>query len=185
MMDFSRIIRKVSLFYTRKPLYRAEHVDVADQLEAELDSWIADLPPWINPLAELQESFQALKEPDWCRRHRLVLELSKYCYVQESISVLKLRSGYNNVRMALFRGYIDLYSHEIAAGNEGQLSAMLQCADKCVSSAQRTIELMHETFKWHDYFRSWYTRLSNTNHKLLSASLTLVCLSGGITQPTL
>lgn len=63
--------------------------------------------------------------------------------------------GYYNVKLALFRGFIDLYVNSASTGNTAALGALLQCANKCVSSAQRTIELMHETFRLHVYFRTW------------------------------
>lgn len=75
MVDFGRIVRKVSLFYTEKSVFRAEHMEVANQLELELEAWLAKLPSWISPISLQEQSQDALREPEWCHRHRLVLEI--------------------------------------------------------------------------------------------------------------
>ncbi|KAH8883540.1 hypothetical protein GQ53DRAFT_732448 [Thozetella sp. PMI_491] len=139
MVDLARIIRKVSLFYAALPPTCTEKIERALQLEAELDAWLLGLPLWIRPETPHHRLASALREPEWCRRHRLVLELR-----------------YHNVKLALFRSFIDLCASNTLAGDNPSSDLLYQCANKCVASAQRTIELVYDTFKVHEYFRTWW-----------------------------
>ncbi|CAK7229853.1 hypothetical protein SBRCBS47491_007388 [Sporothrix bragantina] len=153
MVEFSHIVRKVSLFYTEAPAHRIDHTGTAFRLESELDAWFMGLPPFIQPGSSGSRSADSLREPEWCRRQKLVLELRYY-----------------NVKLALFRGFIDLYVNNASMGNTAVLGALFQCANKCVSSAQRTIELMHDTFRMHVYFRTWWY---NTTYIMVAAAALL------------
>ncbi|CAK7213941.1 hypothetical protein SEUCBS140593_002017 [Sporothrix eucalyptigena] len=153
MVEFSHIVRKVSLFYTEAPAHRIDHTGTAFRLESELDAWFMNLPPFIQPGSSGSRSADSLREPEWCRRQKLVLELRYY-----------------NVKLALFRGFIDLYVNNASMGNTAVLGALFQCANKCVSSAQRTIELMHDTFRLHVYFRTWWY---NTTYIMVAAAALL------------
>lgn len=77
MVDFGRIIRRVSIFYTTELSYRVENIEVAYQLENDMNIWLTSLPAWIRPGSEESRSANSLREPEWCRRHRLVLEIRK------------------------------------------------------------------------------------------------------------
>lgn len=166
MVEFSHIVRKVSLFYTEAASQRIEQTSTAFHLEQELDAWFMSLPPFIQAGSSASMSADSLREPEWCRRQKLVLELRYY-----------------NVKLALFRGFIDLYVNNASLGNTPALGALFQCANKCVSSAQRTIELMHETFRLHVYFRTWWY---NTTYIMVAAAALLSYIkrarAGGISS---
>lgn len=75
MVEFSHIMRKVSLFYTEAPTHRIEHTSTAFRLENELDAWLMSLPPFLQPGSSGRGSADSLRRPEWCCRQKLVLEL--------------------------------------------------------------------------------------------------------------
>lgn len=66
MVQFGRIMRKVSIGIYHSQLPTPETIGLACEIEREMDSWINSLP---------QRRGASLREPDWRRKQRLVLEL--------------------------------------------------------------------------------------------------------------
>ncbi|KAJ9315131.1 transcriptional regulator family: Fungal Specific TF [Paecilomyces variotii] len=136
MVDFARIIRRVSVkvYHSKAPLQ--DKLQLSSKIERQLDAWLSGLPHKIRPdvLAERQ-SFTSLKDPKWARRQRLVLCVR-----------------YHNVKMLLFRPFL---AH--AARNPEHTSAELEAAvSKCLSSAEKTIDIIHDTYTMHTFFRCWW-----------------------------
>jgi hypothetical protein len=77
MVDFAQIIRRVSviIYHTRSTWQ--EKMIQACQIERELETWVARLPERIKPFSPRERVLWSLKEPKWCRRQRLVLNISK------------------------------------------------------------------------------------------------------------
>lgn len=70
MVHFGRIIRKVSIGIYHSKLPTPETIGFACEIEGEMDSWMESLP---------QRRGASLRDPDWRRKQRLVLELSQSC----------------------------------------------------------------------------------------------------------
>ena len=66
MVQFGRIMRKVSIGIYHSQVPTPETIGLACEIENEMDSWVDALP---------QRRGASLKEPDWRRKQRLVLEL--------------------------------------------------------------------------------------------------------------
>ncbi|KAM0370027.1 hypothetical protein ACHAPY_010706 [Fusarium culmorum] len=143
MVQFGRIMRKVSIGIYHSQLPILETIGLACQIERELDTWLDGLP---------QRRNISLRDPDWRRKQRLVLELR-----------------YHNVMMLLFRPFVTRCSTR--ESDEQPSDALNGAVDKCVSSAQRTIEIIYETYKVHTYFRTWWY---NTTYITIAASVLLL-----------
>lgn len=87
MVEFSHIVRKVSLFYTEAPSHHIDHTGTAFHLESELDAWFIGLPPFIQAGSSGSRSADSLREPEWCRRQKLVLELREYLFILSLVKV--------------------------------------------------------------------------------------------------
>lgn len=68
MVQFGRVMRRVSIKVYHSRLPPAETVCIALGLSREIDEWFESLP---------QRRDSSLKEPEWRRKQRLVLELSE------------------------------------------------------------------------------------------------------------
>lgn len=77
MVDFAQIIRRVSvvIYHTRSAWQ--EKMMQASQIERELEAWVVRLPEKIKPFSPGERLGGSLKEPKWCRRQRLVLNIRK------------------------------------------------------------------------------------------------------------
>ncbi|KAL2856290.1 RmlC-like cupin [Aspergillus pseudodeflectus] len=211
MVDFAQIIRKVSvqIYHRRMPLVEKLHVALA--IEAELDGWMASLPGWIRPefvdggTGESGEAGaidgaggrNALRDPKWARRQRIVLGLRYY-----------------NVKMLLFRPFLNHYtsrsqskgqarhqSHGRRSSVQDQGHAhpalssagnhpdeftstspststsdilITQVVRKCLDAAERTIAVMHDIYRLHTFFRCWWY---NTTYITFATSTLLLPLS--------
>ncbi|KAL2787368.1 hypothetical protein BJX66DRAFT_327911 [Aspergillus keveii] len=211
MVDFAQIIRKVSvqIYHRRMPLVEKLHVALA--IEAELDGWMASLPGWIRPefvdggsgeggeagANEGASGRNALRDPKWARRQRIVLGLRYY-----------------NVKMLLFRPFLNHYTSRTQSKGQAQhqsqgrrLSvqdqghthpALSSAADqpdeftstspststsdilitqvirKCLDAAERTIAVMHDIYRLHTFFRCWWY---NTTYITFATSTLLLPLS--------
>jgi len=150
MLPFARIVRKVSSFIYRSGSSVRDQTSKAFQLRAELDEWLASLPERLRPRQkDTLNAMQLMKDPEWARRQRVVLELR-----------------YLNVNMILFRPFLICTIRNTRQGTPELDSAV----SKCVQAARRSIELMHETFCKHSYFRTWWY---NTTYILYAASIIL------------
>ncbi|KAM0224053.1 hypothetical protein ACHAQD_002418 [Fusarium lateritium] len=147
MVQFGRIMRKVSIGIYHSQLPTLETISLACEIEREMDIWVDSLP---------QRRGASLRDPDWRRKQRLVLDLR-----------------YHNVRMLLFRPFVTQCARE-----SSQLPAELMTAvDKCISSAKKTIETVYEAYKVHTYFRTCSqkdTRWYNTTYITIAASVLLL-----------
>ncbi|RFN44219.1 zn(ii)2cys6 transcription factor [Fusarium flagelliforme] len=141
MVQFGRIMRKVSIGIYHSQLPTPETIGLACEIEREMDSWVDALP---------QRRGASLREPDWRRKQRLVLELR-----------------YHNVRMLLFRPFVTYYARERLQPSDELMAAV----EKCISSAQKTIEIVYEAYKVHTYFRTWWY---NTTYITIAASVLLL-----------
>ncbi|KAK2804761.1 hypothetical protein FQN51_001402 [Onygenales sp. PD_10] len=135
MVTFAHIIRKVSIgiYHSNSPV--EDTISLALEIEEELDLWLRNLPDNIRPSPLRPPHMGALKEPKWCRRQRLVLEIR-----------------YHNVKMLLFRPYLSYYIQNQKLAPD----IVKTVVDKCLSSARRTIEIMYDTFRVHVFFRTWF-----------------------------
>ncbi|KAJ4129069.1 hypothetical protein NW768_007600 [Fusarium equiseti] len=141
MVQFGRIMRKVSIGIYHSQLPTPETIGLACDIEREMDSWVNSLP---------QRRGASLREPDWRRKQRLVLELR-----------------YHNVRMLLFRPFVSHYARERLRPSDEFMATV----EKCISSAQKTIEIVYEAYKVHTYFRTWWY---NTTYITIAASVLLL-----------
>ncbi|KAK2739894.1 hypothetical protein FQN55_009067 [Onygenales sp. PD_40] len=121
MVTFAHIIRKVSIgiYHSNSPV--EDTISLALEIEEELDLWLRNLPDNIRPSPLRPPHMGALKEPKWCRRQRLVLEIR-----------------YHNVKMLLFRPYLSYYIQNQKLAPD----IVKTVVDKCLSSARRTIEII-------------------------------------------
>ena len=79
MVDFAQIIRKVSVQIYHSRFTLQDKLQLALQIEQEMDRWVARLPPRIKPGLQGQPvSGGALRDPKWARRQRLVLGIREY-----------------------------------------------------------------------------------------------------------
>ncbi|RGP75341.1 hypothetical protein FLONG3_5731 [Fusarium longipes] len=141
MVQFGRIMRKVSIGIYHSQLPTPETIGLACKIEREMDSWVDALP---------QRRGASLRDPDWRRKQRLVLELR-----------------YHNVRMLLFRPFVTQCARERLQPSD----ELMRAVEKCISSAQKTIEIVYEAYKVHTYFRTWWY---NTTYITIAASVLLL-----------
>jgi hypothetical protein len=79
MVDFARLIRRVSIEIYHLEVRLNEKVQSALSIEAQLDLWVDGLPATIRPhLSKEQGPLAALRDPKWARRQRLVLGIREY-----------------------------------------------------------------------------------------------------------
>jgi hypothetical protein len=82
MVEFSRIIRRVSVEIYHSKLTLQEKTQYALNIERQLDQWVAQLPAKIRPqVSGERSSLGALRDPKWSRRQRLVLGIRKSCSI--------------------------------------------------------------------------------------------------------
>ncbi|KAJ4258989.1 hypothetical protein NW762_008077 [Fusarium torreyae] len=141
MVQFGRIMRKVSIGIYHSQLPTLETIGLACDIEREMDDWVNSLP---------QRRGASLRDPDWRRKQRLVLDLR-----------------YHNVRMLLFRPFVT----QCARNSTQPPYELMAAVEKCISSAQKTIEIVYEAYKVHTYFRTWWY---NTTYITIAASVLLL-----------
>lgn len=81
MVDFSKITRDVCL-----KIYLADNtvprtIELANQIEQDLDRWVQSLPEAIRPdsLVAHSTSLRSAKDPKWMKRQKLVLTIRTCC----------------------------------------------------------------------------------------------------------
>lgn len=59
-------------------------------------------------------------------------------------------AGYHNIRILLFGSFL------LRATNRGTMTpAAQQYVQKCLDSAKETIDIIYDTYRHHDFFRTW------------------------------
>lgn len=135
MVDFSRITRHVCIkvYLTQNSLSRT--VELASQLDQVLNEWLAGLPESTRFLQTANQSIlSSSKEAIWMKRQKLVLNIR-----------------YLNLRILMFGSILLTSSHAERSAIPGSYDGIQRCLD----SAKATIELIYETYKHHEFFRTW------------------------------
>lgn len=79
MIDLAQIIRRVSIQIYHSRISLQEKLQIALQIEMEMDRWLARLPERIKPdFGANRLARSALRDPKWARRQRLVLGIREY-----------------------------------------------------------------------------------------------------------
>jgi hypothetical protein len=154
MIDFAQIIRRVSVQIYHSRITLQEKLQLALQIEMEMDRWLARLPERIKPdIGAYRLSQSALRDPKWARRQRLVLF-----------------SGYYNVKMLLFRPFLSHFTRKLRhPPNE-----LEETIAKCLDAAMKTIEVIHDIYRVHTFFRCWWY---NTTYVMFATSTLLLPMS--------
>lgn len=154
MVEFARIIRKVSVcvYLTATPV--ADRIEHAAKIETEMDKWILTLPKAIRPqLNDILDNMGIVKDPMWAKKQRHTLKFRYY-----------------NVKMVLYRPFLLHAGHTQAPRTERRIEGLDLAVSKCVTAAQNTIRLMHHMYCNASYFRTWWY---NTTYTLYAASIIL------------
>lgn len=78
MATFGRdIVRTVSTDIYHSPVLVPDNIEIAFQIGSQMDGWLASLPHRVGMTSEGGRQLGALREPEWRRRQRLVLEIRK------------------------------------------------------------------------------------------------------------
>jgi len=150
MIPFAQVVRKVSVFIYLSGSSVRDQTSKAFGLEQQLDQWFASLPEKLRPDPGVgQNTLRLMKDPEWARRQRIVLELRHL-----------------NVKMILFRPFLICATRNTRQGTP----ALDTAVSKCVQAAKSSIDLMHTTFCKQSYFRTWWY---NTTYILYAASIIL------------
>lgn len=151
MVDFARILRKVSVSLYLSDAAMDVKLDQVGGIQAEMDVWLGSLPIPIRPdLSSIgAEATVISKDPPWAKRQRHTLKLRYY-----------------NVQMVLYRPFL-LYTARSGGHCQGTFQ---QAVSNCVSAARNTINMIHHMFCTYSYFRSWWY---NTTYTLYAASIIL------------
>ncbi|RAK71414.1 RmlC-like cupin [Aspergillus fijiensis CBS 313.89] len=151
MVDFAQIIRRVSvqIYHSRITLQEKLHLGL--QIETELDRWMARLPDRLKPDMMERATGGALRDPKWARRQRLVL-------------------GYFNVKMLLFRPFLSHFTRKL----RHPPMELEQTIAKCLDAAMKTIEVIYDIYRIHEFFRCWWY---NTTYVMFATSTLLLPMS--------
>ncbi|KAK4947786.1 hypothetical protein LTR10_013294 [Elasticomyces elasticus] len=156
MVDFAKIIRKVSVcvYLTSTPI--ATRIENANRIETEMDQWLLTLPKAIRPqVNDLSDNMGIMKDPMWAKKQRHTLKFRYY-----------------NVKMVLYRPFL-LHAGRTQASRTAISSSeagLNLAVSKCVTAARNTIRLMHHMYCNASYFRTWWY---NTTYTLYAASIIL------------
>ncbi|KAJ5574058.1 uncharacterized protein N7459_008485 [Penicillium hispanicum] len=154
MIDFAQIIRRVSIQIYHSRITLQEKLQLALQIEMEMDRWLARLPERIKPdIGAYRLSRSALRDPKWARRQRLVLGIRYY-----------------NVKMLLFRPFLSHFTRKL----RHPPSELEETIAKCLDSAMKTIEVIHDIYRVHTFFRCWWY---NTTYVMFATSTLLLPMS--------
>ncbi|KAF9252862.1 transcriptional regulator family: Fungal Specific TF [Penicillium roqueforti] len=154
MIDFAQIIRQVSVQIYHSRISLQDKLQLALQIEMEMDRWLARLPEMIKPdIGGYRPSRSALRDPKWARRQRLVLGIRYY-----------------NVKMLLFRPFLSHFPRKLRHSP----SELDQTFDKCLDAAMKTLQVLHDLYRVHTFFRCWWY---NTTYIMLATSTLLLPMS--------
>ncbi|PYH78106.1 RmlC-like cupin [Aspergillus uvarum CBS 121591] len=151
MVDFAQIIRRVSVQIYHSRITLQEKLHLALQIETELDRWMARLPDRLKPDMMERANGGALRDPKWARRQRLVL-------------------GYFNVKMLLFRPFLSHFTRKL----RHPPMELEQTIAKCLDAAMKTIEVIYDIYRIHEFFRCWWY---NTTYVMFATSTLLLPMS--------
>ncbi|KAI9374232.1 fungal-specific transcription factor domain-containing protein [Aspergillus egyptiacus] len=162
MVDFARLTRKVSVQIYHSRLSLREKLFVALAIESEMDTWIAQLPEHIRPdfVTGLVINRNALRDPKWARRQRVVLGIRYY-----------------NVKMLLFRPFLSHFTSfpsQLQTAEPELRSTLVATVSKCLEAAEKTITIIHDIYRLHTFFRCWWY---NTTYVTFATSTLLLPLS--------
>ncbi|KAJ5709472.1 hypothetical protein N7493_010806 [Penicillium malachiteum] len=154
MIDFAQIIRRVSVQIYHSRITLQEKLQLALQIEMEMDRWVARLPEKLRPdVGNHNPSRSALRDPKWARRQRLVLRIRYY-----------------NVKMLLFRPFLSHFTRKL----RHPPSELEEAINKCLDAAMKTIEVIHDIYRVHTFFRCWWY---NTTYVMFATSTLLLPMS--------
>lgn len=153
MVDFGQIIRKVSVQIYHSRFTLQDKLQLALQIESEMDKWVVRLPSRIKPdLKGQPASSGALRDPKWARRQRLVLgirELSSPVALRRQLTV---DAGYYNVKMLLFRPFLSHFTRKL----RHTPAELEETITKCLDAAMKTIDVIYDIYRVHTFFRCWF-----------------------------
>ncbi|RAL14276.1 RmlC-like cupin [Aspergillus homomorphus CBS 101889] len=153
MVDFAQIIRRVSVQIYHSRITLQEKLHIALQIETDLDRWMARLPDRIKPDMLERATGGALRDPKWARRQRLVLGIR-----------------YFNVKMLLFRPFLSHFTRKL----RHPPMELEQTIAKCLDAAMKTIEVIYDIYRIHEFFRCWWY---NTTYVMFATSTLLLPMS--------
>ncbi|GAM36639.1 hypothetical protein TCE0_018r05879 [Talaromyces pinophilus] len=145
MLDLAHIIRRVlvNLYNSRFSLQqRMKH---SLEIERKLDKWLDALPKILqSDFGQSDPPISVLRDPKWLKRQRLVL-----------------RIRYHNAQMFIFRLFLS-YLTISPQGEDGKAQGpeaqklLETAAKKCLDSARKTVDIIHEMFRQHSLFQCWW-----------------------------
>ncbi|KAI9037624.1 Zn(II)2Cys6 transcription factor [Aspergillus affinis] len=154
MVEFAQIIRKVSVQIYHSRITLQEKLQIALQVESELDKWMAKLPDSIKPdIMRQPATGSTLRDPKWARRQRLVLGIRYY-----------------NVKMLLFRPFLSHFTRKL----RHTPTELEETIAKCLDAAMRTIEVIYDIYRIHTFFRCWWY---NVTYVMFATSTLLLPMS--------
>ncbi|KAF7588352.1 hypothetical protein BBP40_005781 [Aspergillus hancockii] len=170
MVDLAQMIRKVSVQIYHSRITLQDKLQVALQIEAELDRWMLRLPDRIKPdVLRRGASGGALRDPKWARRQRLVLGIRGFS-VMNSIGFQLIQPGYYNVKMLLFRPFLSHFTRKL----RHPPIELETTIGKCLDAAMKTIEVIYDIYRIHTFFRCWWY---NTTYVMFATSTLLLPMS--------
>lgn len=158
MVDFSRIIRRIrlGLYVPQSPatVDLGLALQCVASIEQDLDRWLGHLPQAIRPLGDSAQdtSLRGAKVPQYVKKQKLVLTIR-----------------YHNIRILLFGSFL------LRATNGANMTpAAQQYIQKCLDSAKETIDIIYDTYRHHDFFRTWFY---NTTYTVFASSMILLYMA--------
>ncbi|GJD03588.1 C6 transcription factor [Colletotrichum higginsianum] len=182
MVDYSKIIRSICLGIYLPETTVPRTVQLAHQIDQDLQRWAEDLPEAIRPTTSVEpRSLKSVREAQWMKRQRLVLTMR-----------------FLNIRILLF-GSIILTS---TSAERASIPGSQEGIHLCLEAAKQTIEIIYQTYQHHDFFRTWYViphyqsqlpgscpelttpgpRFYNTTYTVFAASMILVYVTQEATE---
>lgn len=190
MVDLAHIIRRVSVDIYHSRISLQQRMKHSLEIERKLDNWLDALPKILQPdfgqsngKGDASSSISVLRDPKWSRRQRLVLGIRKQLFFQSAYSVNLNANhwgkGYHNVEMFIFRPFL-AYLTLTPQGEGGKTRApeaqrlLEMAAKKCLDSAQKTVNIIYETYRQYSFFRCWWY---NTTYIMFAVTNILLPLS--------
>jgi hypothetical protein len=154
MVDFSRITRAVCHSIYLQDNTTSRTVELANQIERELDAWVDSLPAAIRPDTKSfgqPETLKSAKEAKWVKRQKLVLLIRKSTQTKVLFAPVLTVLGYFNLRILLF-GSILLTS---TLAERSTMPQSIEAVQKCLDAAKQTIQVIYQVLQHQDFFHTW------------------------------